>query len=63
MVLQKYTRLWAGHSDITRGDVDCNSRCLDLLAGFLLPALGLGREELGSDVRNDTTLGDDNISY
>lgn len=63
MILQKYTKLWTGHNDIARGNVDCKSRWLNLLTGLLLPILGLGREELGSDVRDDTTLGDDNISY
>lgn len=56
MILRNYTKLWAGHNDITRGNVDCNGRCLDLLTSLLLPVLGLGREELGGDVRNDTTL-------
>lgn len=61
MILQKYTKLWAEHNDIAR-DVDCNTRYLNLLAGLLLPVLGLCREELRGDVRNDTTLGDDNVS-
>ena len=63
MILQNYTKLWAGHNDIARGNVDCNSKWLDLLASLLLPVLGLGREELGGDVGNDTTLRDDNVSY
>ena len=43
----------------------CRMQCrrLDLLTSFLLPVLGLGGEEFGSDMRNDTTLGNYNISY
>lgn len=60
---KKYTKLWTRHNDIARRNVECDSGCLDLLAGLLLPAFGLGREEFGGNVRNDTTLGDDNVSY
>jgi hypothetical protein len=63
MVLQEYSKLWTGHNDIARGNIECDSGCLDLLASLLLPALGLGREEFRGDMRNDTTLGDDNVSY
>ena len=62
MGLQKYTKLWTGHNDIARRNVGCDNRCLDLLASLLLPILGFGREELGGDMRNDTTLGDDDVS-
>jgi len=61
MISQKYTKLWTRHNDIARGNVGCDDGCLDLLAGFLLPVLGLCREKLGGDVRDDTTLGDNNV--
>ena len=51
------------HDDIARRNVECNEERLDLLACFLLPVLGLGREELRGNMWNYTTLGDDDVSY
>ena len=56
MVLRKYTKLWTERDNIARRNVECDSRCSDLLTGLFLPVLSLSREELGGDMGNDTTL-------